>query len=162
MARRGAPIGLAFLLLGFAVFGGQAQKTTEVSLRIPPLLMLSSDQAAVGPNGTELLVAVSIRKPTSLEHLQGYLHFEEFLHLIVRSNVPWALWARVSNVDPSGVLLYKAPEPRVAVGRQYVPLAHGAPGKHELVLWLTVKADELPLVLLLEFRLSVSLKAVAR
>lgn len=160
MARRGVQIGLALLLLGFAIFGEQAQRTA-VSLHIPPLLALSSTQAKVGSKGTELFVAVPIRKPTDWERLQGSLHIEEFLRFTVRSNVHWDLWARVTNVDPPGVFLYKASEPLVAVGRQYVHLTHGAPGKHEVVLGLTVKVDELPPFLLLEFRLSVCLMAVA-
>lgn len=102
---------------------------------------------------TRLFITTPIREPTDWERVQGYLHIEELLTLTVRSNVPWDLWVRVLNVAPLNVFLYTAPQLWVAVGRRYVRLTQGPPGKHVLELGLTLKLNQLPSFLLLEFRL---------
>jgi hypothetical protein len=115
--------------LGVSTWGMSVSRPTTVFLTIPPLSILSVPER--GLVGREVVVEL---RPEELR--EGFL-----LPLEVRSNVPWAVTARVLSEDLAGVAVEVLGGPECWVGREEIPVLSGRPGKHGLVLLFKMGRD---------------------
>ncbi|MCX7844388.1 MAG: hypothetical protein N2507_03465 [Candidatus Bipolaricaulota bacterium] len=121
-----ARIWLLVAMVGALSLGGvgtSVSRTTSVSLSIPALSVL----ALPGRNlvGQELLLVFS-PEDLGAEAL--------LVPLEVKSNVSWAVTARVLDEDRAELRVAVAGGPEVAVTTEEVPLLAGRAGKHEVLL----------------------------
>ncbi|MBC7222478.1 hypothetical protein H5T56_05815 [Candidatus Bipolaricaulota bacterium] len=108
--------------LGLAALGASVSRTATVSLSIPALSVLALPER--GLSGREVMVEL---RPEEL--VQGLV-----LPLEVKSNVPWAVTARVLSADRVDLLVRVLGGPEVLVNTEEVLLLSGRSGKHEVSL----------------------------
>ncbi len=116
-------LGLAIMALGFPVLGASVSRSTTISLTIPPITVLGIPNRELF--GSEIKVTFSPE-----DWAQGYV----FLPLEVKSNVPWAVMARVLSEDPVSLKGEVLGGPEVLVTQEELPILTGRPGKHGLIL----------------------------
>ncbi|MCS7239656.1 MAG: hypothetical protein NZ651_00140 [Candidatus Bipolaricaulota bacterium] len=109
--------------LGFPGLAGSVSRTATVSLSIPALSVLSLPGR--GLSGREIELEI---RPDEL--VQGVL----LVPLEVKSNVPWAVTARVLAEARADPVVGVQGGPEVLVGTEEIPLLSGRSGKHELTL----------------------------
>lgn len=102
--------------------GASISRSASVFLVIPPLSILSVPER--GLSGQELVVEIHAE-----ELSKGFL-----LPLEVKSNVPWAVMARVLSEDPVSLTAEVLGGPGVLVSTEELPILTGRPGKHGLFL----------------------------
>ncbi|GAB4305144.1 MAG: hypothetical protein Kow0097_03110 [Candidatus Bipolaricaulota bacterium] len=121
---------------------GWARSTTvgaQATVTIPALTRLSV--LGMKDSGREIPVAVKI--PSPVPDRSEPVELRQAVTLVVRSNVPWTLVVRSSDLSPWGIV-----ELRIGSG-EYRPvqpeglvLARGLPGVHEIVLDYRVNLGE--------------------
>ena len=116
-------LGLVIMALGLTALGASVSRSTTISLTIPPITVLSVPNREL--SGSEIKVIFAPE-----EWAQGYV----LLPLEVKSNVPWAVTARVLSGDPVSLIGEVLGGPEVMVTTEEVPILTGRPGKHELLL----------------------------
>jgi len=125
-----ARFGLLVLLmgtLGLCGLGTSVSRTATVSLSIPALTVLTLPERHL--SGKEVVVELG---PEDLA--RGSL----LLSLEVKSNVPWAVTAQLLSEEGAELAVEVLGGPEVVVGTEEVLLLSGRPGKHELLLRLTL------------------------
>jgi len=116
-------LGLVIMALGLTVSGASVSRSATISLTIPPIIVLSIPEREL--SGSEIKMTFAPEDWT-----RGYV----LLPLEVKSNVPWAVMARVLSEDPVSLLGEVLGGPEVRVTTEEVPILTGRPGKHGLVL----------------------------
>ena len=136
-------LGLVIMALGLIVSGASVSRSATISLTIPPITVLSIPEREL--SGSEIKVTFAPE-----DWAQGYV----LLPLEVKSNVPWAVVARVlsEDEDPVSLLGEVLGGPEVVVTTEEVPILTGRPGKHEVLLVIklgeqVLTAESLTLVL---------------
>jgi hypothetical protein len=115
-------LGVVTVGLALAAQGASVSRSVSVSLNIPPLSVLSVPER--GLSGQEFVVEFQAE-----ELSKGLL-----LPLEVKSNVPWAVMARILSEDPVSLSAEVLGGPEVMVTTEERPILMGRPGKHELLL----------------------------
>ncbi len=112
--------------------GTSVSRTTTVTFSIPALTVLSMPERNI--SGKEVVVELG---PADLA--QGSL----LIPLVVKSNVAWAVTARVLHPDGAELAVEVVGGPGVTVTTEESPILLGRPGKHEVLLG--IKCDSLPI-----------------
>ncbi len=121
---------------------GRATSTAlgaQATVTIPALSRLSVLGAK--DSGREIPVAVEIRAP--VPDRSGPIELRQAVTLLVRSNVPWTLVVRSSDLSFPGVVEVRLGRGEYRpVGPDGLVLATGRPGVHEIVLDYRVNLGE--------------------
>ena len=115
-------LGVVMAGLVLAAQSASVSRSVNVSLVVPPLSILSVPER--GLSGQELVVEIQAK-----ELSKGFL-----LPLEVKSNVPWAVTARILSEDPVSLTAEVLGGPEVLVTTEELPILAGRPGKRELFL----------------------------